>query len=238
MDSCHCYITIRFAGGQQSKNTRTTFNNDFCHSIYSKMDRILRQTLGSKSFQISLRILVIFHDVHMCFLLRPCWWCSLHTGPFAYLYFVSYFIYFCCFALGALTLLVGWQEGHSACKQLSGGMLAWLSVWSEMQTCIWPSWCHWHSLSLASVKSRLVLPFWYRLTRVVVDKGSLNGCVCYFCCEKKMMTGCTNVWSMKYTVPNQKEDQRGPGDRLWKRTVKHANWTRRMLWIVIDGESW
>ena len=27
-----------------------------------------------------------------------------------------------------------------------------------------------HSLSLASVKSRLVLPFWYRLTRVVPDK--------------------------------------------------------------------
>jgi len=25
-----------------------------------------------------------------------------------------------------------------------------------MQTCIWPSWCHCHSLSLASVKSRLV----------------------------------------------------------------------------------
>ena len=40
-------------------------------------------------------------------------------------------------------------------------MLAWLSVWSEEQTCIWPSWCHCHSLSLASVKSRLVLPFWY-----------------------------------------------------------------------------
>jgi len=30
-----------------------------------------------------------------------------------------------------------------------------------------------HSLSLASVKSRLVLPFWYRLTRVVLDKGPL-----------------------------------------------------------------
>ena len=28
-----------------------------------------------------------------------------------------------------------------------------------------------HSLSLASVKSRLVLPFWYRLTRVVLEKG-------------------------------------------------------------------
>jgi len=28
----------------------------------------------------------------------------------------------------ALTLLVGWQEGHPACKKLSGGMLVWLSV--------------------------------------------------------------------------------------------------------------
>ena len=38
-----------------------------------------------------------------------------------------------------------------------------------------------HSLSLASVKSRLVIPFWYRLTGVVLDKGPLNGCV--FSCE-------------------------------------------------------
>ena len=78
----------------------------------------------------------------------------------------------------ALTLLVGRQEGHPACKKLSGGVLAWLSVWSEVQTFIWPSWCHCHSLSLASVKSRLVLPFWYRLTWVVTEKGPLNGCVC------------------------------------------------------------
>ena len=39
----------------------------------------------------------------------------------------------------ALTLLVGRQEGHMACKKLSGGVLAWLSVWSEVQTCMWPS---------------------------------------------------------------------------------------------------
>jgi len=32
------------------------------------------------------------------------------------------------------------------------------------------------SLSLASVKSRLVLPFWYRLTWVVPEKGPLNVC--------------------------------------------------------------
>jgi len=33
-------------------------------------------------------------------------------------------------AFSALTLLVGQQEGHLACKKQSGGVLAWLSVWS------------------------------------------------------------------------------------------------------------
>jgi len=42
-------------------------------------------------------------------------------------------------AFSALTLLVGRQEGHPACKKQSGAVLAWLSVWSEMQICIWPS---------------------------------------------------------------------------------------------------
>ena len=32
--------------------------------------------------------------------------------------------------------------------------------------------------AVASVKSRLVLPFWYWLTRVVPEKRPLNGCVC------------------------------------------------------------
>jgi len=35
--------------------------------------------------------------------------------------------------------LVGRQEGHPACKKLGGEVLAWLSVWSEVQTCMWPS---------------------------------------------------------------------------------------------------
>jgi len=33
---------------------------------------------------------------------------------------------------GALTLLVGRQEGHPACKKLSGGVQASLSVWSKV----------------------------------------------------------------------------------------------------------
>jgi len=42
-------------------------------------------------------------------------------------------------AFSALTLLAGRQEEHPACKKLSGGVLAWLRVWSEVQTCIRPS---------------------------------------------------------------------------------------------------
>ena len=42
-------------------------------------------------------------------------------------------------AISALTLLVGRQERHPACKKLSSEVLVWLSVWSEVQTCIWPS---------------------------------------------------------------------------------------------------
>ena len=46
---------------------------------------------------------------------------------------------FSAFAFSALTLLVGRQEGHPACKKLSGGVLAWLSPSEEVQICIWPS---------------------------------------------------------------------------------------------------
>jgi len=34
----------------------------------------------------------------------------------------------------ALTLLVGRQKEHPACKKLSGGVLAWLSILREVQT--------------------------------------------------------------------------------------------------------
>jgi len=33
------------------------------------------------------------------------------------------------------------------------------------------------TISLVSVKSRLDLPFWYRLVRIVLEKMPLNGCV-------------------------------------------------------------
>jgi len=46
---------------------------------------------------------------------------------------------YCIGAFSALTLLVGQQEGHLAYKKLSGGVLAWFSVWIEVQICTLPS---------------------------------------------------------------------------------------------------
>jgi len=55
---------------------------------------------------------------------------------------------------------VSWVAGRaSSLKKIEWWGAAWLSVCSDVQTCIWPSWCHCHSLSLASVKSRLVFTF-------------------------------------------------------------------------------
>ena len=71
---------------------------------------------------------------------------------------------------------VGWAAGRaSGLQKQSGGVLAWLSVWSEVQTCIWPT------VSCSS-KIQIGLPFRYRLTRIVPEKGPLNGCVCVCVC--------------------------------------------------------
>ena len=120
-------------------------------------------------------------------------WCSLNKhynieccSFFVHLVFLFYYLFsvlFCLFcAFSALTVFFGQQEGNPACKRLSGGVLMWLSVWSEVQTYMWPSWCHCHPLSLASVKSRLVLPFWYRLNWVVPENGHWMGVVvlCFY----------------------------------------------------------
>ena len=53
---------------------------------------------------------------------------------------ISILLFICtAFTINALTLLVGWQEGHPACKKLGGGVLAWLSLWGEVQICICPA---------------------------------------------------------------------------------------------------
>jgi len=83
-------------------------------------------------------------------------------------------------SFSALMLLVGWQEGHPACKKLSGGVLAWLSVWSEERG------ADLHMAQLmplpltVSCFSKIQIGFTFLVPahRVVPDKGPLNGCVC------------------------------------------------------------
>jgi len=77
-----------------------------------------------------------------------------------------------------LTLLVGLQEGHPACKKTEwwgAGMVICLEQGADLhmaQQIPLPL-----TVSCFS-KIQIGLPFWYRLNRVVPDKGPLNGCVC------------------------------------------------------------
>ena len=74
-------------------------------------------------------------------------------------------------------LLVGRQEGHPACKiRVVGCWHGYLSG-SRCRLAYGPADAT-ATHCLASVKSRLVLPFWYRLTRIVPEEGPLNVCVC------------------------------------------------------------
>ena len=65
-------------------------------------------------------------------------WLYLPINP-SYISFLFLVWFHRHFTFSALMLLVGWQEGRPACKKLSGAVMAWLSVWSKVQTCIWPS---------------------------------------------------------------------------------------------------
>jgi len=73
-----------------------------------------------------------------------------------------------------------WLGGRKGIQPVKNWVVGCWHGYLSGVTCIRPSWCHCHSLSLAPVKFRLVLPSWYRLTRVVLDKGPLNACVCVY----------------------------------------------------------
>jgi len=53
---------------------------------------------------------------------------ALCTCCMFFLYSFLCIVVFSFGAFSALTLLVGWQEGHPACKKPSGGVLAWLCL--------------------------------------------------------------------------------------------------------------
>jgi len=78
------------------------------------------------------------------------------------------------YAFSALTLLVGSQEGHSACKKLSGGMRHCYLSGMRCKFAYGPADAtatHYLLLQYIQIGTLtfLVLPFWCRLIRVVLD---------------------------------------------------------------------
>ena len=76
-------------------------------------------------------------------------------------------------ALLLFVMLVGRQEGHPACKNTVLG--CWCGCLSGASADLHIAQLM--PLPLTFSCFRLVLPFWYRLTWVVPEKGLLNGCV-------------------------------------------------------------
>jgi len=119
----------------------------------------------------------------------------------------------------ALTLLVGHQEKHLACKNwvmrcwcgyLSGARCRLFAYGSDDATAS-PN-----PTSLASFKSRLVLLFWYWLTQAVLEKRLLNGCSSMWCQQQMlanvnilpgtnvtrlMLYFCIFIWEIKKEMP-------------------------------------
>ena len=82
-------------------------------------------------------------------------------------------------AFSALTLLVGRQEGHPACK--SWGVWWGAGVVICLERCADLHMAQLMPLPLTVSCFSIIqigLPFWYRLTRVVPDKGPFSGRVC------------------------------------------------------------
>jgi len=74
----------------------------------------------------------------------------------------------------SLQCWLGSRKGIQPVK-MSGGVVAWLSVWSKVQTCIWPSWCHCHPLSLCFIKIQIGFTF-------LVPAHPVCVCVCVCVC--------------------------------------------------------
>ena len=160
-----CNTTIKFAGGQQSKENTRTFDNYFCHSSHGTTDKTLRRTLGRKLFS--------FHNVHTWLLSSRCWWCTVGCSPICLFSFVLHcqhggclgrcnhrpageanllirpatclkivHLAICAFSAVPSVLWLCWlggRKGIRPVKNLSGGVLAWLSVWSEVQLAYVPA---------------------------------------------------------------------------------------------------
>ena len=141
-------------------------------------------------------------------------------------------------AFSASTLLVGQHKAHLACKKLSGGVLAWLSVWSEVQTCLWPSWCHCHSLSLASCFSKIRIGFTFLIP---AHPGSPGQMAIKWVCECLQPFSGTIISWVQSLQPTLQLGLWADADNMWHRfafatrarvgccTTRHCLLARSML---------
>jgi len=182
--------------------------------------RCWRQVLQLMACHFSLHWL---HPVgvlryHRCLLPSHACWCQTHTD--AWLRQVALVVTFLSCTriddwfnlplISTLMLLVAWQEGHPA-WWWGAGVVSILGRGADL-----------HKAQLiplpltvsCSSKSRLILPFWYRLTWVVPDKGPLTGCkywlgtLWWYCCQRASMMGAmpfSNFPSMSRIVEDKKE---------------------------------
>ena len=113
-----------------------------CVALHSMIPQRLRLAALTK-FKSSRAKIMVATDVGSRYNTRPvlhCWNTREQKYPFNNL-----------FAFSALMLLVGRQEGHPACKKLEWSWV--VGYWhgylygAKCRFCIWPSWCHCHSLS-------------------------------------------------------------------------------------------
>ena len=89
--------------------------------------------------------------------------------------------------------------------------------------------------------------------RNAVDVLGLLYSLVMFLCEKKMMIGWRNVWSMKLRVQDQEEDQRGPGEVVredcqarkmnkvdaidrckWRKMIEDVRWSG-WVWVSVSS---
>jgi len=129
---CHCllYIKIDAACGLMMHIICFAFLLKYKSSFISRLTCITSVAVPVKKLPYCYSCLLSF-QIQSCLYYSITWLddCILYGAFCCCIYNVA-------LAFSALTLLVGWQEGHPACKKLSGEVLAWLSVWSKVQTCI------------------------------------------------------------------------------------------------------
>ena len=138
------------------------------------------------------------------------------------------------YSFSALTLLVGRHEGHPACKKLK-------TEWWDAGVVMCLGWgADLHMAQLmplpltisCSSKSRLVLPFWCRLTQVVLEKihRVLQPCVLQPCGQNPQ--GCKMVVVVVLVIPKVLFRNTCTRRRTWER-IRWLNftWKKGVHWI-------